>query len=97
MNTDRKAIGHIAKAAGMRALVLNYRRSPEHKFPAQIDAGRVPEVDEAIAQISEWLRSKLGLARLDSGTTGARLSSGVSASDDSSYITGTELFVDEAH
>ena len=37
MHTDRKAIGHIAKAAGMRALVLNYRRSPEHKFPAQID------------------------------------------------------------
>jgi len=250
MHTDRKAIGHIAKAAGIRALVLNYRRSPEHKFPAQIDdvekayhwllaqgirpeniassgesiggnfavrlavtlrekgaplpaailslspwydmemtnetlesnaatdklisragleifreawiggtgvarndprvnmlyadlsglppmmvyygahdilageavefakrakdagvdvslhslpegqhnfilgAGRVPEVDEAIAQISEWLRSKLGLARLDSGTTGARLGSGVSASDDSSYITGTELFVD---
>jgi epsilon-lactone hydrolase len=37
MHTDRKAIGHIAKAAGIRALVLNYRRSPEHKFPAQID------------------------------------------------------------
>jgi acetyl esterase/lipase len=35
MHTDRKAIGHIAK--GVRALVLNYRRSPEHKFPAQID------------------------------------------------------------
>ena len=235
MHTDRKAIGHIAKTAGIRALVLNYRRSPEHKFPAQIDdvekayhwllaqgirpeniassgesiggnlavslavtlrdkgaplpaailsltpwydmemtnetlesnaetdklisragleifreawiggtgvarndprvnmlyadlsglppmmiyygahdilageavefakrakdagvdvslhslpegqhnfilgAGRVPEVDEAIAEISEWLRSKLGLARLDSGTTGARLGSGVSA------------------
>src|SRR5712691_11652116 len=37
MHTDRKAIGHIAKAAGVRALVLNYRRAPEHKFPAQID------------------------------------------------------------
>jgi epsilon-lactone hydrolase len=37
MHTDRKAIGHIAKAAGVRALVLNYRRSPEHKFPAQIE------------------------------------------------------------
>jgi acetyl esterase/lipase len=34
MHTDRKAIGHIAKTAGVRALVLNYRRSPEHKFPA---------------------------------------------------------------
>jgi epsilon-lactone hydrolase len=37
MHTDRKAIGHIAKAVGVRALLLNYRRSPEHKFPAQID------------------------------------------------------------
>jgi acetyl esterase/lipase len=37
MHTDRKAIGHIAKAVGARALVLDYRRSPEHKFPAQIE------------------------------------------------------------
>jgi epsilon-lactone hydrolase len=37
MHTDRKAVGHIAKAVGVRALVLNYRRSPGHKFPAQID------------------------------------------------------------
>src|SRR6266436_824879 len=37
MHTERKAIGHIAKAVGVRALVPNYRRSPEHKFPAQID------------------------------------------------------------
>jgi acetyl esterase/lipase len=36
MHLDRKAVGHIAKAAGARALVLDYRRSPEHKFPAQI-------------------------------------------------------------
>jgi epsilon-lactone hydrolase len=37
MHSDRKAAGHIAKAAGVPALVLNYRRSPERKFPAQID------------------------------------------------------------
>src|ERR1700738_284825 len=37
MHTDRKALGHIAKAVGARALVPNYRRSPEHKFPAQLD------------------------------------------------------------
>jgi acetyl esterase/lipase len=37
MHTDRKGIGHIAKVVGVRALVPNYRRSPEHKFPAQID------------------------------------------------------------
>src|ERR1700746_3859884 len=37
MHTDRKALGHVAKVVGARALVMNYRRSPEHKFPAQID------------------------------------------------------------
>jgi monoterpene epsilon-lactone hydrolase len=37
MHSDRKAAGHLARAAGIRALVLDYRRSPEHKFPAQID------------------------------------------------------------
>jgi monoterpene epsilon-lactone hydrolase len=37
MNSDRKAAGHLAKAAGIRALVLDYRRSPENKFPAQHD------------------------------------------------------------
>jgi acetyl esterase/lipase len=37
MYSDRKAAAHIARAAGVRSLVLNYRRSPEHKFPAQIE------------------------------------------------------------
>jgi acetyl esterase/lipase len=37
MHTDRKAAAHIAKAAGARSLVVNFRRSPEHKYPAQID------------------------------------------------------------
>jgi monoterpene epsilon-lactone hydrolase len=34
---ERKAVGHVAKAAGARALVINYRLAPEDKFPAQID------------------------------------------------------------
>lgn len=37
MHSDRKAAAHIAKAAGVRSLVLDFRRSPEHKFPAQVD------------------------------------------------------------
>jgi monoterpene epsilon-lactone hydrolase len=37
MHSDRKAAAHIAKAAGVRTLVLNYRRAPEHKYPAQLD------------------------------------------------------------
>src|SRR5262249_45690805 len=37
MHSDRKAAAHIAKAAGTRSLVINFRRSPEHKFPAQIE------------------------------------------------------------
>jgi epsilon-lactone hydrolase len=35
MHTDRKAAGHLAKAAGVRALVPDFRRSPENKYPAQ--------------------------------------------------------------
>ncbi|MCZ0985939.1 alpha/beta hydrolase [Streptomyces diastatochromogenes] len=34
---DRKLAGHIAKAAGAPVLVLDFRRSPEHKYPAQLD------------------------------------------------------------
>src|SRR6266704_754157 len=34
---ERKAVGHVAKAVGARALVINYRLAPEDKFPAQID------------------------------------------------------------
>jgi acetyl esterase/lipase len=37
MRSDRKIAAHLARAAGLRALVVDYRRSPEHKFPAQLD------------------------------------------------------------
>jgi acetyl esterase/lipase len=48
MHSDRKAAAHIAKAAGVPALVLNYRRSPEHKFPAQLE-----DVDNAYRWLLE--------------------------------------------
>jgi monoterpene epsilon-lactone hydrolase len=35
MHSDRKIAGHLAKAAGIRALVVDFRRSPENKFPTQ--------------------------------------------------------------
>ncbi|MFI5477022.1 alpha/beta fold hydrolase [Streptomyces cacaoi] len=34
---DRKLAGHIAKAAGAPVLVIDFRRAPEHKYPAQVD------------------------------------------------------------
>lgn len=37
MHSERKAAAHIARAAGARSLVVNYRRSPENKYPAQTD------------------------------------------------------------
>jgi acetyl esterase/lipase len=36
-HTHRKLAGHLAKAIGCRALVVDYRRAPEHPFPAQLD------------------------------------------------------------
>jgi monoterpene epsilon-lactone hydrolase len=35
--SHRKLAGHLAKAVGARALVVEYRRAPEHPFPAQLD------------------------------------------------------------
>jgi monoterpene epsilon-lactone hydrolase len=37
MYTHRKFFGHFAKAIGCRALILHYRRSPEHIHPAQVN------------------------------------------------------------
>jgi epsilon-lactone hydrolase len=49
MHSDRKPAAHIAKAAGMRSLVVDYRRSPEHKFPAQIE-----DVEKAYDWLLGW-------------------------------------------
>jgi acetyl esterase/lipase len=37
INCHRKLAGHLAKAAGMRALIPAYRLAPEHPFPAQLE------------------------------------------------------------
>jgi monoterpene epsilon-lactone hydrolase len=37
MHSDRKAAGHIAKAARARSLVVGFRLAPEHPYPAQLD------------------------------------------------------------
>lgn len=49
MHSDRKAAGHIAKAAGVCSLVVDFRRSPENPYPAQ--------VDDAVAAF-DWLVSQ---------------------------------------
>ena len=46
MHSDRKPAGHLAKATGVRAMVVNFRRAPEHKFPAQTE-----DIDKAY----QWL------------------------------------------
>lgn len=38
-HSHRKLAAHLAKAAGCRALVLEYRLAPEHVFPAQLEDG----------------------------------------------------------
>jgi monoterpene epsilon-lactone hydrolase len=37
MYSDRKAAGHVAKAAGIRSLVVDFRLAPEHPYPANLD------------------------------------------------------------
>ncbi|MPY94849.1 MAG: alpha/beta hydrolase fold domain-containing protein [Acidimicrobiia bacterium] len=39
MCSHRKMAGHLAKAAGVRGLVIEYRRAPEHPYPAQLEDG----------------------------------------------------------
>jgi monoterpene epsilon-lactone hydrolase len=38
-SSHRKLAGHLAKAAGWTAFVVDYRRAPEHPHPAQVEDG----------------------------------------------------------
>ncbi|CAK7199383.1 hypothetical protein SEUCBS139899_002062 [Sporothrix eucalyptigena] len=51
--SHRKVVGHLAKMTGCQALILDYRRAPEHWFPSQID--------DAVAAF-RWLRDVKGFA-----------------------------------
>jgi epsilon-lactone hydrolase len=50
-----------AKDAGVDVML---RSVPEGQHNFILGAGRVPEVDQAIQEMGQWLRSKLGLAKL---------------------------------
>ncbi len=58
--SHRKLAGHVAKALGVSSLVLDYRRSPENPFPAQIE--------DAVAVYKALLES--GIKAKDIGTIG---------------------------
>jgi epsilon-lactone hydrolase len=63
--THRKLAGHLAKAAGLRLLLVSYPHTPEFAFPAQIDAA-----DAAV----RWVRNQgLGIAALAGDSCGANL------------------------
>ena len=52
-HSHRKLAGHLAVRSGSRVLVIDYRRAPEHPFPAQ--------VDDAIAA-ADWILRTEGLS-----------------------------------
>lgn len=58
--SHRKLAGHMAKALGATAIVIDYRRAPEHPFPAQLE--------DATAVYKELLRR--GFAAGDITTIG---------------------------
>jgi epsilon-lactone hydrolase len=79
MHSDRKAAGHIAKAAGIRSLVVDFRLAPEHKYPAQVDDAetafrwlleqgyRAENIGSTGHSIGGYLAVKLALRRHDQG------------------------------
>ena len=71
MHSHRKVAGHLAKAAGVPVLVLDYRRAPEHPHPAQ--------VEDAVAAY-RWLLADQGLAPEHIATTGDSAGGGLCTS-----------------
>lgn len=59
-HSHRKLAAHLAKAAGVHALVVDYRLAPEHPFPSQIDD---------LLVVHRWLRRK-GFAPAHTATAG---------------------------
>lgn len=51
--SHRKLYAHFAKAVGCRALVVDYRRAPEHRHPAQVDD---------MARAYQWLLENEGVS-----------------------------------
>lgn len=63
-DSHRKVAAHLARAAGCRALIPDYRLAPEHTFPAQIEDARAV-YDWLLAQ--GYLPSKIAFAGDSSG------------------------------
>jgi acetyl esterase/lipase len=71
MHTHRKVAGHLAKVIGCRALVLDYRRAPEHPHPAQV---------EDAVEAYRWLVSSQGIDPAHIATTGDSAGGGLCTS-----------------
>ncbi|MPY93572.1 MAG: alpha/beta hydrolase fold domain-containing protein [Acidimicrobiia bacterium] len=69
-HTHRKVAGHLARAAGARALVIDYRLAPEHPHPAP---------NEDAVAVYRWLRSR-GVEAGHIATTGDSAGGGLCTS-----------------
>jgi epsilon-lactone hydrolase len=70
MYSHRKMFGHFAKAIGCRALIVHYRRAPEHTHPSQV---------EDAVKVYEWVLAQ-GIKPNHIATTGDSAGGGLCTS-----------------